>query len=170
MKKTPSPRGRQLNAAKVAIITGIITAISTISVALIGILPQFREADTEKIKELQSQIDGLKQSVGGISASNPEGKGGTPTGRTADLQAPHIQVNWSQLDPAVPQDQYMSRGKEALERSGFRGIGTSTNLTYGFDREYTGMVLLTSGHVVFVVSGQDWQIADSKAQNLKRGF
>jgi hypothetical protein len=168
--KKPGPSKEQ-SAAKVAIITAIVTAASAISVAFIGIVPQLREADAQKIKGMQNEIDSLKQSVGAISGSNPEGKSGTPTNRTNDIQAPQIQLRWSQIDPEMSQVQYISRGKEALDRGGFRGIGTNENVIYGFDREYTGMVFsVTPGKVIFVVSGLNWQVADSKAENLRRGF
>jgi len=171
MKKPNASKESQHNSAKVTIITALITAATTIAVSFIGIVPQLQQGDVKKIEGLQNEINNLKQSVGAMSKLQPEGKSGTLKNQNEDPQAPHIQLRWAQIDPKTPPDQYLGKGQVALERSGFTGIGKNNDLIFGFDREYTGLVWsLTPGLVVFVVSGQDWQVADKKAENLRRGF
>lgn len=170
MENTTSSKEAQHN-AKLEIITALITAASTIAVAFIGIVPQLRQADARKIEGMQVEIESLKESFGAMSTSSMEGKSGTSAGHNKEIQAPHIQVRWTQLDPKIQQDQYIGRAKEALGRSGFTGIERNEDVVFGFDREYTGLVKsLPSGLVMLIVSGPEWQIADKKAENLRRGL
>jgi len=69
-------------------------------------------------------------------------------------------------------EQCLSEGKKALKEGEFSIFKTEGNVTHGFAREYNGVVwcLPASGLVFFVISGPDWQIADIKLTQLKRGF
>ena len=99
-----------------------------------------------------------------------EGKTGTAI-QQDDLIAPHIQLRWEPVENLMSQDVFINKGKEALNRSRFTGTGEKTNLVYGYDREYTGLVLYVQPNlVVFIVSGPNWETADRKVENLKRGF
>lgn len=118
---------------------------------------------------MTSELSSLKQSVNEMKVSSREG--GTSRSQNTDIQAPHSQLELLQTDTKIPQDQHFNKGKEALNRSGFTGIGINDQVIYGFDKEYTGLVWgLSSNLVIFVVSGPDWQAASQKVQNLKRGF
>ena len=170
MENLTSTKDNQHN-AKVAIATALITAVSTIAVAFIGVVPQMRQADARKIEGMQVEIDNLKRSVSSINISSMESKSGTSAGPRKDAQAPHIQMRWVQVDPKIQPDQYIDRAKGALDRSGFTGIDRNGDVVFGFDREYTGLIkILPSGLVMMIVSGLDWQIADTKVENLKRGM
>lgn len=100
-----------------------------------------------------------------------EGKTSTAIKQDIDVMAPHIQLQWKQVEVAMSRDVFINKGKEALNRSLFTGTGEKTNLVYGYDREYTGLVLYIQPNlVVFIVSGPNWETADKKVENLVRGF
>jgi len=69
-----SPKESSPN-SKVAIIAAILTAVSTILVSFIGIVPQLRRSDTEAIKLLKQDIDTLKaKAAPGALPTPPEKK------------------------------------------------------------------------------------------------
>jgi hypothetical protein len=55
---------------KILIVTALITAITTIAAAFLGIVPQMRSSDRGQIGELQEQIERLKQATAVNSAKS----------------------------------------------------------------------------------------------------
>lgn len=153
---------------KVALISALIGAAASIAVAFISIVPQLRQADTKKIDNLTAELISLKKSVDEVKVLS---RAGGTSNQNTDTLAPHIQLGLSQTETKFSQDQLVTKGKEALNRSGFTGVGINDQVIYGFAKEYTGLVWGPSPNlIVFVVSGPDSQLADQKVQNLKRGF
>ena len=60
--------------SKVLIATAVITALTTIVVAFVGIVPQLRSGDKGAVAQLQKELDDLKKT----SADTTAGVGGTP--------------------------------------------------------------------------------------------
>ena len=56
-----SEQSHQSQNPKVLIITALITAVTTILVAFVGIFPQVRGGDREEIKKLQDNVNQLTQ-------------------------------------------------------------------------------------------------------------
>ena len=166
--KNPSLKTQSSN-TKVAL-SALISAVAAIAVAFIGIVPQLRQGDTSRIADLEKELNSLKQAI----AVMPARLGGTSVasrGETVDYKAPHIRLRSGRIDTAAVWNEYLRKGREAMDRSGFTGMGTNEGVVYGFDREYTGLTWkISSGIVLFVVAGPDWKTADTKVENLKRGF
>ena len=100
-----------------------------------------------------------------------DGKGSGTLNQVTDPLSPHIQTRWTPVEGRPSLDERTTRGKEALGRAGFTGIGTNIDLVYGFNGEYTGMILCFSpDQAVFIVSGANWETADNKVENLRRNF
>lgn len=97
-------------------------------------------------------------------------KSGTETDLDTDKIAHDIRLSVKPIKMSV--DECVDKGKKALEDSNFTGITATELLAYGYSKEYTGVVWCNSSNemVLFVVSGPDWQIAETKRVNLERGF
>jgi len=100
-----------------------------------------------------------------------DSKGSGTLNQVSDRLSPFVQIRWTLLEARPSLDERITRGKVALDSAGFTGIETDIDLVYGFNREYTGMILCFSpDQAVFIVSGANWEVANTKAENLKRNF
>jgi len=97
-------------------------------------------------------------------------KGGTSSNQAIEKQAHEIRFLAKPVK--MPRDECMTKGKEALNRSGFTGIDVADEVVYGYAQEYTGAIWCYSSNdlVIFIVSGPNLQTASIKLTNLERGF
>ena len=108
-----------------------------------------------------------------LSQTRPvqDSKGGGTLNQAIGRLSPFVQIRWTLLEARPSLDERIRRGKVALDETGFTGIETDIDLVYGFNREYTGMILcFSSDQAVFIVSGSNWEGANTKAELLKRNF
>jgi hypothetical protein len=168
MKKQTTKK--ELSPTLAALISASITAVATVLVAVIGILPQLRADDAQKAQDLRSEVATLTKTVAGLTITAQDGRNGTQGNLTDALQAPHIQLRWAAV-AAPAYDEYLNKATIALTRGGFTGVGNHGDVVFGFNREYTGLVWhISPDAVIFIAAGPDWQTADKDAENLKRGF
>jgi len=87
-----------------------------------------------------------------------------------DERAPEVRLQLRRTD--LQQTKCIDQGEEALNRSAFTGRGRNDNTAWGYDRDNVGAVWCPAngGVAVFVVAGSEWEITESKLNNLVRGF
>lgn len=62
--KDSSENSKEKQSSKVVLITALMTAITTVGVSFIGIVPQLRRGDSETITELRKEFNLLKEKSG----------------------------------------------------------------------------------------------------------
>ena len=133
----------------VPVCTALISMVGTVSIAYLNVLPQLRV----------------------VAPTPPDAKGGTSANAAADAMAPHIQWLTSATESSVSQEEFVRKGKRALDNSGFTGIEARDAFAFGFSGQYTAVVLRASPEmVIFTVSGPKWEVADQRLVKLKREF
>ena len=142
---------RSISMIVIPVLTAFITMIGTVAVAYLNVLPQLR------VVEPKTPI--------------ADAKGGTLAKQGSDPQAPHIQWRLTSLEPSISQEEFVRKAKNALNSSGFTGIEARENFVFGYSGQYTGVVLSSPPEsLFFMVSGPEWEDADKKVVNLRRGF
>lgn len=74
VKDNPESAKESSSGSKAAIIAAVLTAVSTILVSFIGIVPQLRRGDTEAIKLLRQDLDALKSKAAPSALPTPPEK------------------------------------------------------------------------------------------------
>ncbi len=129
----------------IPVITAFLSLVGTLGVAYMGMIPNLHKTSPPQ----ESQVG---------------------TSR-ASSQAPHVQLFWFANEAPISAEAFALRAKEALNRGKFTGIEDKGDFVFGYNIDYVGGVIhVSSGAVVFVVSGPDWQRAQTMVENLKRGF
>jgi len=84
MHKAPAAASDPMQNSRVLIITAVITAVTTIGVAFIGIFPQLRNNDAKRYDQLQQDFAEFRQKAANISVSKSPEKMMRVTGTVFD--------------------------------------------------------------------------------------